>query len=330
MTENAAARNAKPTDPTAKPLDPPAAATFVDPTDAVAPEGMEDAPAITIGGVTVDLDDRELPPEIDERAFASGGYPHDDKLADKAYEAELRGLQIELLKLQYWVKKSGERVAILFEGRDSAGKGGTIDRVTQHLNPRSVRVVALSKPSPAEAGQWYFQRYLGHMPSAGEIVLFDRSWYNRAVVEPVMGFSTEADTARFLDEAPGLEKLLVDDGIRLFKFWLTVGREMQIKRLHERRHDPLKRWKLSPIDYAGLELWDEYSAAIERMLKVTHTEAAPWTVVKANDKKRLRLEVIRKILLSMPYAGRDDAVVGNQDDKIVLDAGAFLKEGGES
>ncbi|HEY0291802.1 MAG TPA: polyphosphate kinase 2 [Hansschlegelia sp.] len=301
-----------------------------DPTDAVAPEGMEDAPVVRIGGVDVDLDDRELPRIIRHAAFRSGGYPYGKKLANKEGERMLAPLQIELLKLQTWAKKQGERIVIVFEGRDGAGKGGTIDRITQHLNPRSVRVEALSKPSSTEIGQWYFQRYVSLLPSAGEIVLFDRSWYNRAGVEPVMGFSTPAETARFLNEAPTLEKLLVDDGIRLFKFWLTIGREMQITRLHARRHDPLKRWKLSPIDYAGLNLWDAYTDAAERMLRATHTEAAPWTVVKANDKQRLRLACIRHVLLNVPYKGRDLAVVGGNDGRIVMDAAAFLAEGGES
>lgn len=305
-------------------------AATIEALEAVAPEGTADAPKVTIDGVTVDLDKPDLPKKIEKRAFASGGFPYEDKLDDEDYESDLLRLQIELLKLQAWTRTSGERIAIVFEGRDSAGKGGTISRITQHLNPRNVRIVALSKPSPAEAGQWYFQRYLSHMPSAGEMVLFDRSWYNRAVVEPVMGFSTATETARFLDETPRLEKLLVEDGVRLFKFWLTVGREMQIKRLHDRRHDPLKRWKLSPIDYAGLNLWDAYSSAIERMLRATHTDAAPWTVVKANDKKRLRLAVIRKILLATPYKGRDLSIIGGLDDQIVMDADAFLSEGGES
>jgi polyphosphate kinase 2 len=302
----------------------------VDPADAVAPDGMEDAPAVTIDGVTVDLDDRDLPARIEDRAFRSGGYPYDQKLDGKAYDEALIKLQIELLKLQAHVKATGERIAVVFEGRDGAGKGGTIKVVTEHLNPRSVRVVALSKPSPEEAGQWYFQRYVKEMPSAGEIVLFDRSWYNRSMVEPVMGFCSDADAKRFLDEAPRLEKLLAEDGIRLFKFWLTIGREMQIKRLHDRRHDPLKRWKLSPIDYAGLDLWDAYSKAAERMLRATHAEEAPWTVVKANDKKRLRLGAIAKILLSVPYRGRDMAAIGKLDERIVMDAPAFLSEGGES
>lgn len=300
----------------------------VDPTDAVAPDGMEDAPSVTVNGVTVDLDDPVLPQEIEDRAFASGHYPYTEKLKSKEADDLLVPLQIELLKLQAWVKAKGERIVILFEGRDSAGKGGTIDRITQHLNPRSVKVVALAKPSPAEAGQWYFQRYVDHLPSGGEITIFDRSWYNRAVVEPVMGFATQKQADRFLSEVPRLEQLLVEDGLRIFKFWLTIGREMQIKRLHDRRHDPLKRWKLSPIDYAGLNLWDDYSKAAERMLEATHTHAAPWTVVEANDKGRLRLETIRKILLSVPYEGRDKDVVGELDEKIVMDAPTFLAEGG--
>jgi polyphosphate kinase 2 len=304
-------------------------AARADPTDAVAPEGMEDAPAVDVNGVHCDLDDLDLPSEIEDRAFGSGGYPYTERLDGKTYDKVLVPLQIELLKLQAWVKSTGERVAIVFEGRDSAGKGGTIKVVTEHLNPRSVRVVALSKPSPEEAGQWYFQRYVSEMPSGGEIVLFDRSWYNRAVVEPVMGFATASQTSRFLDEAPRLEELLVEDGVRLFKFWLTIGREMQIKRLHDRRHDPLKRWKLSPIDYAGLNLWEEYSQAAERMLRATHTAAAPWTVVEANDKRRLRLETIRKILLSIPYKRRDLAAIGELDGRIVMDADAFLAAGGE-
>lgn len=302
----------------------------IDPTDAVAPEGMEDAPAVVIGGVTVDLDEPELPAELKARAFRSGGYPYDKPLDGKQYDTELVALQIELLKLQAWVKSSGERVVIVFEGRDGAGKGGTIDRVTEHLNPRTAHVIALPKPSPREAGQWYFQRYVANLPSAGEITLFDRSWYNRGVVDPVMGFASADQTKKFLSEAPRFEELLVEDGVRLFKFWLTIGREMQITRLHERRHDPLKRWKLSPIDYAGLNLWDAYSDAAERMLRATHTADAPWTVIKANDKRRLRLSAVRKILLSIPYKGRDLGVIGGLDDRIVMDAAAFLADGGES
>lgn len=301
-----------------------------DPTDAVAPEGMENAPVVTIDGVDVDLDEIELPKVIRSKAFQSGGYPYEEKLDEKFADASLVPLQIELLKLQAWAKKTGERIVLVFEGRDGAGKGGTIDRFTQHLNPRSVRLEALSKPSDDEAGQWYFQRYVSRMPKAGEIVIFDRSWYNRAGVEPVMGFATPAQTARFLEEAPKIERLLVQDGVRLFKFWLTIGREMQITRLHARRHDPLKRWKLSPIDYAGLNLWTAYTEAADRMLRATHTDAAPWTVIKANDKGRLRLAAIRHVLLNTPYANRDLVAIGGNDSRIVMDALSFLAEGGET
>lgn len=300
-----------------------------DPTEAVAPEGMEDAPSVRIGGIEVDLDDLELPKEISKAAFKSGRYPYDDKLDSKEGDKALVSLQIELLKLQAWAKKQGERIVIVFEGRDAAGKGGTIDRITQHLNPRSVRLEALSKPTAEEASEWYFQRYLRRMPSGGEIVIFDRSWYNRAGVEPVMGFSTPAQTAKFLADAPVVERLLVEDGVRLLKFWLTVGREEQISRLHERRHDPLKRWKLSPIDYAGLNLWSAYSDAADKMLRATHTDAAPWMVVKSNDKRRLRLAVIRHILLTIPYQGRDLAAIGGNDSRLIMDAAAFLAKGGE-
>ena len=324
MAEKAAKANAKSKNKGAE-----ASVRRHDPTDVVAPDGMEDAPAVEIGGVSCDLDDVEMPKQIEARAFTSGGYPYDEKMSSKDYEAALVPLQIELLKLQSWARKSGERIVLVFEGRDGAGKGGTIKTITEHLNPRSVKVVALPRPSPAEAGQWYFQRYLQNMPGAGEITLFDRSWYNRAVVERVMEFATEPQTVKFLAEAPRVEELLFGDGVRLFKFWLTIGREMQLKRLHDRRHDPLKRWKLSPIDYAGLGLWDAYSDAAERMLRLTHSDAAPWTVVKANDKKRLRLGAIRKILLATPYAGRDLAAIGEADGKIVMDAHAFLADGGE-
>jgi len=297
--------------------------------DEVVPEGAGEAPKVMLDGVEVDLDAVELPPEVETRAFRSGGFPYEDSYSHKAYSETLRLLQIELLKLQAWAKTENERIVVVFEGRDSAGKGGTIHRISQHLNPRSLKIVALSKPTPVEAGQWYFQRYLAEMPTAGEIALFDRSWYNRAGVEPVMGFCTAEETARFLDEAPRVERLLVDDGVRLFKFWLTIGREMQIKRLHDRRHDPLKRWKLSPIDYAGLNLWDSFSHAAERMLSATHTDAAPWTVVRANDKRRLRLECIRHLLLNVPYKGRNLKAIGGADSRIVMDAAAFLKDGGE-
>lgn len=267
--------------------------------------------------------DEPLSPLIDARAYASGAYPYTDRPKRKSYDRELHALQIELLKLQEWVKAAHERVVIVFEGRDAAGKGGTILRFTQHLNPRFARIVALDKPSSIESAQWYFQRYVAHMPPRGEIAIFDRSWYNRAVIEPVMGFCTPAESAHFLEQVPAFEKILMDDGIRLFKIWLDVGREMQLKRLHARYRDPLKRWKLSPVDLAAPTRWSAISAARDAMFLASH-EPAPWTVVLANDKMRTRLGVIRQILAQIPYEGRDDRVVGIPDPAIVLDAREFL------
>jgi len=264
-----------------------------------------------------DIDDPQLPDWIDEKALASGGYPYDDKMDKDDYAETLRRLQIELVKLQFWLNKSGKRMMALFEGRDAAGKGGTIFSIRAYLNPRSARLVALPKPTEAEAGQWYFQRYVALFPTAGEIVLFDRSWYNRGVVEPVMGFCTPKQCKTFLDEVPHFEGLLVDDRIHLFKFWLNIGQEMQLKRFHDRRHDPLKIWKLSPMDIAALTKWDEFTEARDRMLKKTHTKHAPWTVVNSNDKRRARINVMRHILLSIDYEGRDKKAIGEIDHKIL-------------
>lgn len=264
-----------------------------------------------------DIDDPQLPDWIDEKALASGGYPYDDKMDKDDYAETLKWLQIELVKLQFWLNKSGKRMMALFEGRDAAGKGGTIFSIRAYLNPRSARLVALPKPTEAEAGQWYFQRYVAHFPTAGEIVLFDRSWYNRGVVEPVMGFCTPKQCKTFLDEVPHFEGLLVDDRIHLFKFWLNIGQEMQLKRFHDRRHDPLKIWKLSPMDIAALTKWDEFTEARDRMLKKTHTKHAPWTVVNSNDKRRARVNVMRHILLSIDYEGRDKKAIGEIDHKIL-------------
>ncbi len=272
------------------------------------------------------LDDPILPDFIAARALASGGYPYDSRMKRKAYERELRALQIELLKLQAWVRKTGHRIVILFEGRDAAGKGGTIKRFMQHLNPRHAKAVALPKPTEAERGQWYFQRYVPHLPTAGDMTLFDRSWYNRAGVEPVMGFCTPEQTKKFLAEAPEFEAMLVRDGVRLFKFWLTIGREMQLKRFHARRHDPLKQWKLSSVDLAAIGKWDAYTAAREAMFRRTHTELAPWTVIRANDKRRARLNAIRHVLVSLPYEGKDETVVGEPDPKIVGNSPDFLDQ----
>lgn len=294
--------------------------------DSKAGKGIE-TPSLAAAIADFRVDAPELSPLIEERAYASGGYPYADRPKRKSYEKDLHGLQIELLKLQEWVKATRERVVIVFEGRDAAGKGGTIQRLVQHLNPRFVRIVALDKPSNIEAAQWYFQRYVAHMPPRGEIAIFDRSWYNRAVIEPVMGFCTPAETAHFLEQVPAFEKILLDDGIRLFKIWLDVGREMQLTRLYARYRDPLKRWKLSPVDLAAPARWDAISAARNAMFLASQ-EPSPWTVVLANDKMRTRLGVIRQILAQIPYEGRDDRVVAIPDPAIVLDGRDFLARPG--
>ena len=219
---------------------------------------------------------------------------------------------------------------VLFEGRDAAGKGGAIDTFREHLNGRYWLDVALPKPSDREHTQWYFQRYVDWLPAAGETSLFDRSWYNRAGVEPVMGFCTPEQTEDFLDEVPRFERMLVRDGIHLFKFWLAIGREMQLKRFHDRRHDPLKQWKISDIDIAALDKWDSYTDAAHRMLKETSTELTPWHVVLANDKRRARLELIRTVLSGIDYAGKDAKAVGTVDEKIVVDPERYIQQHGQS
>lgn len=269
------------------------------------------------GRLDFDIDDPKLPTSIDEASLASGGYPHEKKLKRQDFEDELNRLQIELVKLQVHAIKSGERIVVVFEGRDAAGKGSCIGRFREHLNPRHAKIVALTKPSETERGQWYFQRYAMHLPTNGEIVLFDRSWYNRAGVERVMKFATEDQIADFLREAPEFEGMLVRDGIRFFKIYLDIGCEMQIKRFHERRHDPLKRWKITDIDLAAMERYDEYSRAKEEMFRFTHTAVAPWTVVLANDQRRARLESIRLVLRAVDYEGKDEAAVGEPDTLIV-------------
>ena len=263
-----------------------------------------------------DLDDPELPKAIDDGALSSGGYPYDEKLKRKDYEEELVALQIELAKLHTCFQQRGERLVAVFEGRDAAGKGGTIKRITANLNPRRARVAALPRPTETEAGQWYFQRYAAHLPTAGEIVLFDRSWYNRAGVERVMGFCTSDQLADFLREAPQFEGMLVRDGIHLFKFYLDIGREMQLKRFHQRRHDPLKQWKITDIDRTAIGKWDDYTKAKEELFRFTHTPATAWTVIRANDKRRTRLEALRVMLSTLDYDGKDKKVVGKPDSKI--------------
>lgn len=272
-----------------------------------------------------DIDAPDLPDWITDKALRSGNYPYDDRMRRKTYDKELVALQIELLKLQYWLRETGGRLVVVFEGRDSAGKGGTIKRFMQHLMPRHAHVVALAKPTEAESGQWYFQRYVPHLPTAGDITLYDRSWYNRAGVEPVMGFCSEQQTERFLQETPSFETALVRDDIHLIKFWLTVGQEMQLKRLHDRRHDPLKRWKLTAIDLKAIAKWDAYTQARNKLFKHSHTELAPWTVIRSNDKRRARINAIRHVLSQFNYEGKDETIVSETDPLIVGNGPDFFE-----
>ena len=245
-------------------------------------------------------------------------YPYDERMSREEYEYEKYRLQVELLKLQYWLEDEGRRAIILFEGRDAAGKGGTIKRFTEHLNPRTSRVVALSKPSDRERGQWYFQRYVQHLPSAGEIVLFDRSWYNRAGVERVMGFCTDEEYETFMAQAPSFERMLVDAGIHVTKFWFSVTRKEQRTRFAIRQLDPVRRWKLSPMDLASLCVWDDYTTAKEEMFRRTDKKYAPWTIVRSNDKKRARVNAMRFFLSQFDYEGKDPEVVLPPDPLLVM------------
>ncbi|MGE5337805.1 MAG: polyphosphate kinase 2, partial [Gemmatimonadota bacterium] len=254
----------------------------------------------------------QQPPPIDPdqeltRNWRDGGYPYKNLLSRKSYEKQKYKLQVELLKLQAWVKHAHQRVVILFEGRDAAGKGGTIKRFMEHLNPRGARVVALEKPSEVERGQWYFQRYVQHLPTAGEIVMFDRSWYNRAGVEKVMGFCTPEEYEEFMRQAPVFEKNLAKSGTHLIKFWFSVSRAEQRRRFKEREQHPLKQWKLSPVDMASLDKWDDYTNAKEAMFFHTDTADAPWTVIKSDCKKRARLNAMRYVLHKLPYKNKDPA-----------------------
>jgi polyphosphate kinase 2 len=234
------------------------------------------------------------------------------------YEQELRALQVELVRLQRWVQNDGQRIAILVEGRDAAGKGGTIRRFTEHLNPRAMRVVALPKPTDEERGQWYFQRYIRQLPNKGEIVFFDRSWYNRAVVEPVMGFCSKKDHQRFLQQVTEFEHMLYEDGVTIIKFWFSISKEEQAKRFEARRQNPLKQWKLSPVDEKAQELWDSYTRYKEEMFGKTHTTFSPWIIVKANDKQAARLESLRYVLNLLPYKGKEEAEVRLTPDPNVV------------
>jgi polyphosphate kinase 2 len=266
----------------------------------------------------------DLPSEIDALAFPDGDYIRDKKLKKSKYEDQLEALQIELVKLQRWVRENDERVVMVFEGRDAAGKGGTIQRFLMNLNPRAARIVALSKPSDVEQGQWYFQRYIDHLPTTGEMVFFDRSWYNRAGVERVFGFCSEDQVQDFFMEAPVFEGMLEREGIHVFKFWLTVERPEQLKRFYQRKTNPLKQWKLSPIDTKSVGKWDAYTKAIVDMFRHTDTDHAPWTVLDANDQKRARLNAIRVVLNAFEYDGKDAANIGDVDEDLVWTGQGFL------
>ena len=267
----------------------------------------------------------DLPEQIDAQTFPHGDYIRGKKIKKSKYEDQLEALQIELVKLQRWVRQNNERVVLVFEGRDAAGKGGTIRRFQLNLNPRAARTVALSKPSDVEQGQWYFQRYIDHLPTEGEMVFYDRSWYNRAGVERVFGFCSEDQVQDFFMEAPVFEGMLEREGIHLFKFWLTVERPEQLKRFYERKTNPLKQWKLSPIDTKSVRKWDAYTKAITDMFRHTDTDHAPWTVLDANDQKRARLNAIRVVLNAFEYDGKDDANIGDVDEDLVWTGQGFLE-----
>lgn len=288
---------------------------------------LDEKENVNEGNESLSLVEREIQKETADKAqkkvltkrdiFKHGYYPYKDRVSRREYEQKKAELQVELLKFQKWVKESGQKVVILFEGRDAAGKGGTIKRMMEHLNPRGARVVALEKPTETESGQWYFQRYIQHLPTAGEIVLFDRSWYNRAGVERVMGFCSEQQYLEFMRQTPDFERMLVRSGIMLFKMWFSVSRAEQFRRFQERRKDPLKQWKLSPVDLASLDKWEDYTKAKEAMFFYTDTADSPWTVIKSDDKKRARLNAMRFILGRATYPDKDPAIAIASDPLIV-------------
>ena len=255
-------------------------------------------------------------------------YPHDERMDKDDYEEQLEALQVELVKMQSWLDGSDERIVLIFEGRDAAGKGGAISRLVMNLNPRMADTVALGKPNEHERGEWYFQRYVKHLPTTSEMTVYDRSWYNRGVVEKVFGFVEDDERERFFEQVPDFEKLLVKDGIRLSKFWLNVSRAEQLRRILARERDPLKQWKLSSIDVKGLPLWDAYTDAIQETLDRTHTEHAPWTVIRADDKRRARLAVIRSVLGPLPYSGKNEALVGAPDPEIAAGPALWVRQTG--
>jgi len=256
-------------------------------------------------------------PDEVRRAFETGKYPYCKCMGRRVYEKTKAELQAELLKVQLWAQATGQKFVLLFEGRDAAGKGGTIKRYTEHLNPRTARVVALNKPTEEEKGQWYFQRYVEHLPTEGEMVFYDRSWYNRAGVERVMGFCEPTEYLEFMRQTPELERMFVRSGIRFYKYWFSVTQDEQKRRFESRETDPLKQWKLSPIDMASLNKWDDYTEAKEAMFFYTDTADAPWTIIKSNDKKRARLNCMRHFLASLDYPDKNEEIVGTPDPLIV-------------
>ncbi|MFV0281255.1 MAG: polyphosphate kinase 2 [Rhodoblastus sp.] len=302
-----AAGEAKADGKTAKTATPKQEAAKAETADAKAPAAHEH---VSPGAMRQD-------PILIRKLFESGEYPYVQRMRTKPYEEHMIALQQELLKAQRWIEETGEKIVILFEGRDAAGKGGTIKRYMEHMNPRTARVVALQKPTERERTQWFFQRYIQQLPSAGELCLFDRSWYNRAGVERVMGFCSPGEYLEFMRQCPEIERMIVRSGIRLFKYWFSVSREEQKRRFESREHDPLKQWKLSPIDRASLGKWDEYTEAKEAMFFYTDTADAPWTIVKSDDKKRARVNCMTHFLSSLPYPNKDHAIVRAPDPLIV-------------
>ena len=296
-------------------------------------EGIKDAaPEVDASALVADqevearhtISELRHDPEAVSRIFETGEYPYKTKLRRRSYERQKSLLQVELLKAQAWIKESGQKVVLIFEGRDAAGKGGTIKRFMEHLNPRGARVVALEKPSERERSQWYFQRYVHHLPAAGEIVMFDRSWYNRAGVERVMGFCEADEYLEFMRQCPDLERMLTRSGTWLFKYWFSVTQDEQSRRFASRELDPLKQWKLSPMDRASMDRWEDYTEAKEAMFFYTDTADAPWTIIKSTDKKRARLETMRHFLSALPYAGKDLSVVKHPDPLIVGHSGHVI------
>jgi polyphosphate kinase 2 len=309
--------NARPDGGSPKSADPDGARPIIDAVGALVGAKANDAVAATRKPASATLARMRHDPDAIRRAFETGEYPYKARVSNSHYESQMARLQVELLKAQNWVKASGERIVVLFEGRDAAGKGGTIKRFMEHLNPRGARVVALEKPTERERSQWYFQRYIEHLPSGGEIVFFDRSWYNRAGVERVMGFCTPNDYLEFMRQCPELERMLTRSGVRLFKYWFSVTREEQIRRFKARETDPLKQWKLSPIDKVSIDKWDAYTEAKEAMFFYTDTADAPWVIIKSDDKRRARVNCMEHFLSSLTYPKKDRHVVAGPDPLIV-------------